>query len=51
MPGKGSFKGVTETEKTACPEIANEEIKKLDVFQGFPESVKDGSAWFVGEKG
>jgi len=44
IPGNVFFKGIKKTEKTACPEIADEDIKKLDVFQGLPESVKDGSA-------
>jgi hypothetical protein len=45
------LKGFVETEKTACSEITYEEIKEMDIFQGFPESVKDGSTRFVREEG
>jgi hypothetical protein len=51
MPGIVTFKGFVEVEKTACLEIADKDIEELDIFQGFPESVQDGSARFVCEEG
>jgi hypothetical protein len=40
-----------EVAKTDCPEITNKNIKEVDVFLGFSELLKNGSAWFVSEEG